>query len=280
MARNLLLVDDEQNILAALRRLFRRDGYTIFMANSGREGLQILEKEEIGVIVSDQRMPEMIGSDFLQQAKQIRPETIRIILSGFTELASVTDAINRGAVYKFLTKPWDDDLLREHVQHAFTQYELMSENQRLTAELKASNLSLSNLVDELENRVLERTRDLQINLDARRVEQEILDALPIGVVGISEDGMIVVANRAALQLLGQNGLVSQWAESVFPPSFFPIQVHREPLTLDLPGGQVLVNISMLGTSSCGRGWITMLTSISPTRQVFQEGLKTCINRQS
>ncbi|MET3131544.1 diguanylate cyclase (GGDEF)-like protein/PAS domain S-box-containing protein [Oxalobacteraceae bacterium GrIS 1.11] len=103
--RTLLLVDDEQNIVASLKRLLRRDEYQIFTAGSGQEGMDVLAQHQVDVIVSDQRMPGMIGADFLRAAKQLYPDTIRIMLSGYTELQSVTDAVNEGAIYKFLTKP-------------------------------------------------------------------------------------------------------------------------------------------------------------------------------
>ena len=109
MERTLLLVDDEENITSALVRLLRRDGYNILRANSGEAGLALLAQNEVGVIISDQRMPEMSGVEFLSKVRERYPDTVRIVLSGYTELNSVTDAINRGAVYKFLTKPWEDE---------------------------------------------------------------------------------------------------------------------------------------------------------------------------
>jgi DNA-binding NtrC family response regulator len=102
--RVLLLVDDEANILRSLQRLFRREGYRILSALSGAEGLERLKEEKVGVIISDQRMPGMTGSEFLHQVKDLYPDTVRLILSGYTDLESVTDSINRGAIYQFLTK--------------------------------------------------------------------------------------------------------------------------------------------------------------------------------
>lgn len=130
--RHLLLVDDEESILRSLQRMLRRDGYVIHLATSGEEGLAILDREPVGVIITDQRMPVMTGSQFLSKVKENHPDTIRIVLSGYTELNSITDAINRGAIYKFLTKPWDDELLRTQIADAFTHYELKSENARVS----------------------------------------------------------------------------------------------------------------------------------------------------
>jgi diguanylate cyclase (GGDEF)-like protein/PAS domain S-box-containing protein len=117
--RTLLLVDDEENVLRALTRTLRRDGYRIFAVSSPREAFDILGRNDVQVIVSDQRMPETDGTEFLSRVKEMYPDTVRMVLSGYTDLETVTDAINRGAIYKFLTKPWDDDDLRSQIQGAF-----------------------------------------------------------------------------------------------------------------------------------------------------------------
>ncbi|HET6718407.1 MAG TPA: EAL domain-containing protein, partial [Rhodocyclaceae bacterium] len=121
--RTLLLVDDEAGILSALKRSLRQDGYDILTAGSAREGLNILATHPVQVIVSDQRMPEMNGTEFLSRARDLYPDTVRLVLSGYTDLGSVTEAINRGAIYKFLTKPWDDAALKKDVREAFRHHE-------------------------------------------------------------------------------------------------------------------------------------------------------------
>ena len=101
-------MDDEQNVLSALKRALRSEGYRVFTADSPSKAFELLAQNKVQVIVSDQRMPDMNGTEFFGRVKDLYPETARIMLSGYTELQSVTNAINRGAVYKFLTKPWDD----------------------------------------------------------------------------------------------------------------------------------------------------------------------------
>lgn len=115
----LLLVDDEQNVINALSRLFRREGYRILTANSPAEAFELLAKNAVQVIVSDQRMPDMTGTEFFSRVRQLYPATMRIVLTGYTDIDSVKDAINRGAIYKFLTKPWEDDELRDQIREAF-----------------------------------------------------------------------------------------------------------------------------------------------------------------
>ena len=200
MERTLLLVDDEENITSALVRLLRRDGYNILRANSGEAGLELLAQNEVGVIISDQRMPGMTGVEFLGKVRELYPDTVRVVLSGYTELNTVTDAINRGAVYKFLTKPWEDELLRANVEEAFQRYEMKMENARLARELQHANEELLQINHELEQRVEEKTREVLRNLNILQVSQEVLENLPVAVIGIGDDGMIAIANRSAHRL--------------------------------------------------------------------------------
>ena len=227
MGRVLLVVDDEENITAALVRLLRRDGYTILKARSGAEGLELLTRHEVGVIIADQRMPFMTGSEFLTRAKDLYPDTIRIVLSGYTELGSVTDAINRGAIYKFLTKPWEDDLLRENVSEAFRHHEMKMENVRLAHELKLANDELLRMNHDLEMRVQEKTREIMLNLNVLMVSQEMLEQLPVAVVGVGEDGMIAVANQMAHQLFARPGqtLFGELASDLIPAEMLLATSH-------------------------------------------------------
>jgi len=118
-AETLLLLDDEENVLRALVRLLRRDGYTIETATSARQAFEILAAQPVQVIISDQRMPDISGTEFLGRVKDLYPDTVRLILSGYSDFASLTEAINRGAVYRYVAKPWDDEELRRMVREAF-----------------------------------------------------------------------------------------------------------------------------------------------------------------
>jgi CheY-like chemotaxis protein len=132
--RTLLLVDDETSILSALQRVLRQDGYDILTAGSARKGLDLLSTHNVQVILSDQRMPEMNGTEFLARVRDLYPDTVRMVLSGHADLGSITEAINRGAIYKFLTKPWNDEVLRADVREAFRHHESMqSRSQALPA---------------------------------------------------------------------------------------------------------------------------------------------------
>jgi diguanylate cyclase (GGDEF)-like protein/PAS domain S-box-containing protein len=120
--QTLLVVDDDVNVLGALHRLFRRDDYRVLTAASPAEAFELLALHRVQVILCDQRMPVMNGTEFLSKVKEMYPDTIRIMLSGYTGVESVLESINRGAIYRFYTKPWDDKELRENVRLAFRHY--------------------------------------------------------------------------------------------------------------------------------------------------------------
>ena len=121
--RVLLLVDDEEHILSSLRRSLRKEGYQILSTSQPQEALELVAAHAVGVILTDARMPGMSGNELLRRIKGIYPEIVRVMLSGSPELHSVTAAINEGSVYKFITKPWDETLLKEHLREAFVRFE-------------------------------------------------------------------------------------------------------------------------------------------------------------
>lgn len=120
---SLLIVDDDESVLLALKRLLRREGYPLLTAGSGQEGLDLLATHNVAVVVSDQRMPNMSGAEFLGKVRGMYPDTIRIILSGYHDINAVTDVINHGEIYKFLDKPWENASLLETLRGAFRLYE-------------------------------------------------------------------------------------------------------------------------------------------------------------
>ena len=215
-ARTLLLVDDEPNIVASLKRLLRSDGYQILTANSGSDGLALLQKYKVDIILSDQRMPGMTGVDFLRIAKEIYPDTVRIVLSGYTELQSVTDAINEGAVFRFLTKPWDDQQLRRYIEEAFRYKELTDENQRLSLSIRTVNQELASSNRRLEEGL--RVKQQQITGDAARMDivREALHQLPFALIGIDDHGVIAFVNPAATALFPRGAAPGAALASVLP----------------------------------------------------------------
>jgi|GEM_PF-215031 len=117
--QTLLIVDDEAGVVSALKRLLRQDGYRILVALSPEDAFELLARNEVQVVLCDQRMPSMTGTELLSRVKALYPGTVRVMLSGYAALDSVIEAVNRGEIYRFYTKPWDESVLREGIRDAF-----------------------------------------------------------------------------------------------------------------------------------------------------------------
>lgn len=163
-SHTLLLVDDELSILKSLKRLLRKEKYQILTATNGREALDVLTHtdKEVSLIISDQRMPEMTGAQFLAEAVNIAPDSIRFLLTGYADLNAVAEAVNRGKIHRYITKPWNDDEINALIRMELSQVELRKENKRLTELTERQNAELAELNKDLEKKVQERTWALQV----------------------------------------------------------------------------------------------------------------------
>lgn len=160
LSEALLLVDDESEILSALSRVLRTDGYRILTAQSAAEALEILATEPVAVIVSDHRMPETTGVALLAQVRERHPDVVRMVLTGHADLDTVIASVNQAAIYKYLTKPWDNETLRADLHDAMRHYQLQQERRRLMQEIEAANLRLEYLSRELKCEVANRDKAL------------------------------------------------------------------------------------------------------------------------
>jgi response regulator RpfG family c-di-GMP phosphodiesterase len=158
----ILCVDDEPNILSSLRRLFRTKGFQVRVAESGKAGLALLELEAIDLVISDMRMPEMDGAKFLEHVRARWPDTVRLLLTGYSDITSIIDAINRGEIYRYITKPWDDNDIVLIVRQALERKALEQEKQRLEALTIRQNEELTALNASLETKVEARTAELTV----------------------------------------------------------------------------------------------------------------------
>lgn len=248
--RCLLLVDDEANILSALKRVLRPDGYHILNAANGEQGLELLQQEAVDVIISDQHMPGLSGADFLRQARNLRPDTIRIMLSGYTELQSVTDAVTEGAIYKFLTKPWNDEQLRAHLADAFRLKEIAEDNLRLNLEVRTANHELASANRRMEQLLHQMQRQIDRDQISLNIARDILQQLPLPVIGMDEDGMIAFLNGAAGSMLRQQGaLLGNDTSAVLPDG------HHA----DIGGRRYAVRAYPMGLYSAARGSLITLS---------------------
>lgn len=195
MKYKILVVDDETANLRLLERLFRAS-YEVVSAESGQDALEQITRHDIALIISDQRMPGMTGIEFLKKAAEIRPQTVRIMLTGYTDAEALVDAINSGVVYKYITKPWINDDLQYTAKRALQHYEtlkaqrqLQSQNERLQSRLAQMRDSFVRIIAEMldlkdpqARRHAERTKDIAIdigkkmNMDFGELERLALSA--------------------------------------------------------------------------------------------------------
>jgi len=202
-----LFVDDEVNILKSLARLFRAEPVRVFTASSAPEALALLASEPVQVVVSDQRMPGTTGVRLLAQVRERRPDVVRILLTGHTEIGVAIEAINHGEIFRLLTKPWNDDELRAIVRQALADCAIRAEVTRLNKLTQAQNQSLQEMNHSLERKVAERTGELEAKnrelrtayLSTVRALSEAVDAKDPYTRGHSER-VGVYASRIAREL--------------------------------------------------------------------------------
>jgi response regulator RpfG family c-di-GMP phosphodiesterase len=161
---NLLFVDDEPNVLKSLKRLFRSGDYNVQLAENGADGLEILKQHPIDLIISDMRMPQMDGAEFLTRAAERWPDTVRILLTGYADIESTIAAVNKGKIYSYFSKPWEDNELKMLVNNALEQKRLRDERQQLFEIINRQNRQLKELNASLEDKVEKRTEQLKTSL--------------------------------------------------------------------------------------------------------------------
>jgi predicted signal transduction protein with EAL and GGDEF domain/FixJ family two-component response regulator len=255
-----LLVDDEENILSALKRLLRRDGYHIITAGSAAEGLQRLAETEVDVIVSDQRMPGMSGVEFLRRAKELYPHTVRMVLSGYTELQSIIDAVNEGAIYRFLTKPWDDQHLRAHVAEAVRHKDMVDENRRLARQVETVNADLAAVNARLAQSAAQQRDHADLMALMAGSLRDVLDELPAAVIGIDPEGLVAFVNRKALNSWPEAaGLLGQSAAPL--PCMGFTELGEGPCRATAGGLEHRVRVRSLRHGGLEGGRLVMLTPI-------------------
>jgi putative nucleotidyltransferase with HDIG domain len=213
-----LFVDDEGNILKAVQRLLRNEPWQVLTASRGSEALEMLEQTPAQVVVSDQRMPEMSGVDLLQAIRERRPNVVRMMLTGYTEMNVAVEAINRGEIFRLITKPWNDEELKATLRQAFDHFDLKEEIKRLNQVTREQNLKLQDMNRNLEQKVRDRTKQLAEKHQELRVAYiqtiralaEAVDAKDTHTFGHSER-VGVYASKMAREL----GLPKELIERVY-----------------------------------------------------------------
>lgn len=170
----LLFVDDERNILSSLKRLFRPLGYRIFLANGGAEGLEILRQEQVDLVISDMRMPEMDGAEFLEKVAAQWPDTVRLLLTGYADISSTIAAINKGKIHQYISKPWNDNDIKITVEQALKFRLLEAERDELLELSHKQNEELKEFNTNLEGLVKSRTDELEQTMGMLEVSYQTL----------------------------------------------------------------------------------------------------------
>ena len=169
-----LLVDDEENILRSLQRLLMDEDYTIETAPSGEAGLEKLQTlENVGLIVSDQRMPGMNGAEFLGRSREYVPDAVRILLTGYSDINATIDAINLGGASRYLSKPWNDAEVVQVIRDAVRHYALIAENKRLNGIIAQQNEELQEWNNNLKGRVLQQTTAIRVKCEEVHAALEV-----------------------------------------------------------------------------------------------------------
>ena len=198
----LLVVDDEPDIVRSVQDLLRRDWHVVGTTRAA-EALELMQREEVHVIMSDQRMPEMTGVQFLSQVRGDHPDALRLLFTGYADIHAVIDAINQGNVYRYITKPWDPDELRTVLAQAAERYELMVERKRLTAELERNNAELARKNAELLESESLKTAFIQVASHELRTPVAILTGL--SKLGLVASGDLPGPTRDLLGRLDRAG---------------------------------------------------------------------------
>ena len=192
--KTILLVDDEQNLLDAMSRLFRKTDFTLLTAKGGEAGLKLLETNEIQLVISDYNMPLMTGIEFLSIVRRMYPNVVRVILTGQSDLSVGVDAINKGEIYRYLNKPVNKEEFFIVINQCFEHNKMIRENQELTLKTLMQNEELGRLNAKLAELNAIQSKSLELS-------QEILERLPVAVIGITANREIALTNNAAKKII-------------------------------------------------------------------------------
>lgn len=169
---NILCLDDEANVLSSLVRLLRQHQFNTTTSTNGQDALEKMQATQFDVVISDMRMPQMSGDEFLAKAKQLAPDTQRILLTGFSDLESTVNAVNKGSIYAYIQKPWQNDHLIGIIKSAVEKYRLKKQNEILQAHINSQNEQLTQLNNSLEQLVDKRTSQIRTVLKKLEVANE------------------------------------------------------------------------------------------------------------
>lgn len=268
-AVRILLVDDEPPILRSLTRLLAFESYDLVTAPSAEVALTLLSQAETAVVLTDYDLGGIGGVDLLRQAREHCPDASRILFSGHIDLELLRRAVNGGEVYRFITKPWNDDELLQTVRQGVERWQLLRNNRMLAHQAEENNQQLKRFNIELENRVSDRTTALELRNRALSLSQEVLDGLPVAVIGIAPDGQVALANALArrmfpdlmpgeMPVIGTHSPLWEWSREAL--------VNGSQLVVDGSLGPLRVEVMALGE----RGVVMTVIPLNKAQEKAQE----------
>jgi CheY-like chemotaxis protein len=276
----ILCVDDEVNILNSVKRLLRKENYRVLTAFNGAEALEVLEKNQVHLIISDQRMRGMSGTELMGIVKERYPDVIRIILSGFIDVDAITESVNKGHIYRFLLKPWKDHSLKQEIQKALDEYNLHQANKELYRSVRGQNEELKKMNENLEALVQERSEELLIQNQILALSKSILDDLPVPVIGVSAEGLIALTNREARNLSFGGGRIHlgteighYFANPVRKMISAALETNASQILRDYPLSGISYEIHLIPLSGAfrGQGVILTLKSLTGSQDTSHQG---------
>lgn len=202
----ILFVDDEIEILSAIKRQFRKENFISVTCNSAKEALNLLKDDEFSVIISDERMPEISGLDLMKTVKELYPNTIRIILSGYADSDTIIDAINMGEIYRFISKPWRYDNVINIITDALNKWTIEKKNRTYMEQIIAENRRLKMHLS---------FRGSSLNLD-----QNVIDEISVPMIAIGKTGNIEEMNSHALESFSKYIRKGEPITHIIPESFY------------------------------------------------------------
>ena len=220
----IIIVDDEINILNSLKRLLNDENYELITTTSGNSALAIMDAKPVSVVISDQKMPQMSGVELMEAIAEKHPDTVRILLSSYTEIDIVLEAINQGSIFKYITKPWEDEKIKLDIRIANEQYNLKRKNKLMAEKILRQNEILNQLNSDLTQQFWD------VSSGFKRI-QDLIEHIDAAVIMIDNDGLIVGANSNVQTYLNldSSGILGIPGIRVIPAALF------DPFTADSPG---------------------------------------------
>ena len=218
----LLIIDDEEEVVKSLKRNFRKK-YQVHIATNAEEGYRLTQQFPVQVVISDQRMPGMKGTELFKKLRQERPDVVRLILTGYSDIDAIISAINDGSIFRYITKPWNPDELDAIVREAFELHELRANNKRLLHELQEANVTLEGKVEQrtteltkinerLTQEVKDREKAEATARESKEKLQVILDSVRTGILIVDSENLVILyANLAAAEMakIQRNDLIGE-----------------------------------------------------------------------